>query len=67
MSVAKIIELSARSPESFEHAIEVGIKRATRTIDNIQGIWVKEMNAEIEDGAVSNYRVDMKVTFVLEA
>lgn len=67
MSVAKVIELTSESPESFEHAIERGVERATTTIDNVQSIWVNQMKAEVDDGAVSAYRVDMKVTFVLDA
>ncbi|MDX1646685.1 MAG: dodecin family protein [Longimicrobiales bacterium] len=65
MSVAKVIEISARSPESFEDAIEKGIAKAATTVDNIRGAWVKEFNVDVEDGRVAAYRVDMKVTFVL--
>ena len=65
MSVAKVIEISAESPTSFEDAVEVGIARAGKTVENIQSAWVKEMKANVKDGAVSSYRVDMKVTFIL--
>lgn len=65
MSVAKVIEISARSPKSFEDAIERGIDKAAKTVDDIKSAWVKEMHAEVKDGEVTGYRVDMKVTFVL--
>jgi flavin-binding protein dodecin len=66
MSVAKIIEISAESPNSFEEAIQMGITRASITIKNIKSAWVKEQKVEVENGRVTAYRVDMKVTFVLE-
>lgn len=65
MSVAKVIEISAESPESFEAAVQKGIQRASTTVDNIQGAWVKEMKVTVENGQVTGYRVDLKVTFVL--
>ncbi len=65
MSVAKVIEITARSETSFEDAVKVGIERAGKTVDNIQGAWVKEMKADVKDGKISAYRVDMKVTFIL--
>lgn len=66
MSVAKVIEISAESPTSFEEAIQLGITRASKTIKNIKSAWVKEQKVEVEGGQVKAYRVDMKVTFVLE-
>ena len=65
MSVAKITELSSSSKKSFEDAIEDGIKRANRTLDKITGAWIQEMKVDVEDGEISAYRVNMKVTFVL--
>lgn len=65
MSVAKVIEITAESPESIEDAIELGIKRAQNTVSNIRSAWVKEMHAKVENGAVSAYRVHLKVTFIL--
>lgn len=65
MSVAKVIEISAQSPDSFEAAVEEGLNRAGKTVDNIQSAWVKEMKADVKDGKISGYRVDMKVTFIL--
>lgn len=66
MSVAKIIELSAESPKSFEDAIQNGISRASKTIHGIKSAWVKEQHVVIENGKVSLYRIDLKVTFVLD-
>ena len=65
MSVAKVIELSSGSPTSFEDAIVQGIARATQTVEDIRGAWVKEMQVKIENGKITEYRVDMKVTFVI--
>lgn len=66
MSVAKIIEISCESPKSFEDAIQNGIARAAKTIHNIKGAWVKEQQVVIDNNKVSLYRVDLKVTFVLD-
>lgn len=66
MSVAKVIEITARSSDSFEDAIEKGVAKASETVNNIKSVWVKEMHAEVDDGKVDAYRVDMKVTFVLK-
>ena len=65
MSVAKVIELSAGSPKSFEDAVEQGIARATQTVEDIRGAWIKEMQVKIENGKIVEWRVDMKVTFVI--
>lgn len=65
MSVARVTELSASSPKSFEDAIENGISRANDTLDNIEGAWVQEMKVTCKDGKIEEYRVNMKVTFVL--
>jgi len=66
MSVAKIIELSTESPKSFEDAIQNGITRASKTVHNIKSAWVKEQHVVIENGKVALYRVDLKITFVLD-
>ena len=66
MSVAKISEITATSKKSFEDAIENGIKRADKTLDNLQGAWVKDLKVDIEDGKISSYRVNLKLTFVLK-
>ena len=66
MSVAKIIEISCESSKSFEDAIQSGITRASKTIHNIKGAWVKEQQVVIENNKITLYRVDLKVTFVLD-
>ncbi len=66
MSVAKVTEISASSKTSFEDAIQKGVERADKTLDKVKGAWVNEMKVEVEDGKVSAYRVNMKVTFVLK-
>ncbi len=65
MSIAKVIEISAESPKSFEDAIQDGIQRASESVENIKGAWVNEQQVVVEAGKVVNYRVDMKVTFVV--
>ncbi len=66
MSVAKIIEISAESPKSFEDAIVQGIARASKTVHGIKSAWVKEQHVVVEQDKVALYRVDLKVTFVLD-
>jgi hypothetical protein len=65
MSVAKIVEITAESRESFEDAIRLGIQRASKTVENIQGAWVKEQQVVVDSGKITAYRVDLKVTFIL--
>lgn len=66
MSVAKITEISASSDKSFEHAVQVGIERAGKTLKNIAGAWVKEQQVSVSGGKITQYRVNLKITFVLE-
>ncbi|HLB59863.1 MAG TPA: dodecin family protein [Bdellovibrionota bacterium] len=66
MPIAKVTEISSSSSKSFEDAINQGILRASQTIENIKGVWVKEQSCVVENGKVKEYRVDMKVTFVLK-
>jgi flavin-binding protein dodecin len=66
MSVARTTEISASSKKGFEAAIEKGIKRCTETIQNVEGAWIKEQKVVVKDGSVSEYRVTMKVSFVLK-
>jgi dodecin len=65
MSVAKIIEVTATSPNSFEEAVRNGVQRAGKTVDNIEGVWIKEQKAAVENNQIVEYRVDMKVTFMV--
>lgn len=66
MSVAKTTEITASSSKSFEDAIRTGIKRFSKTIDKIEGAWIKEQKVIVDDGEVESFRVTMKVTFVLK-
>ena len=65
MSVAKVIEISATSKQSFEDAVRAGIERASETVKEIRGAWVKDHEVVVRDGAVTEYLVRLKVTFVL--
>jgi hypothetical protein len=66
MAVAKIIEITATSDDSLEDAIRQGIDKASETVHNIKGAWVKEQKVLVEGGSVNGYRVDLKVSFVLD-
>ena len=66
MAVAKTIEISAESPTSFAEAAKVGIAKAAETVHGIEGAYIKEHKVVVTDGAVSAYRVHMKVTFRLD-
>jgi flavin-binding protein dodecin len=66
MTVAKVIEISAESGVSFEDAIQQGIAKASDSVHNIKGAWIKEQKVIVDGGKISAYRVDMQVTFVLE-
>jgi dodecin len=66
MSVAKVTEISATSKASFEDAIQQGLARAHKTIRNIKSLWIKEQHARITDGKISEYQVNMLVTFMLD-
>lgn len=65
MSVAKVIEITAESTQSFEDAIRQGIERAERSVENVKGAWVVQQKVHVENGAIVGFRVDLKVTFVL--
>jgi hypothetical protein len=61
------MEISAESQKGFEDAIRQGIERASKTVDQIQGAWVKDQKVVVDKGQVTSFRVDMKVTFVLNS
>ncbi len=65
MTVAKVTEITASSTKSFEDAIRVGVERANKTLKNVQGAWIKEQKVKVSDGKITEFRVTMKVTFVL--
>jgi dodecin len=66
MSVARVTEITASSSKSFEDALHLGIKRASKTLKNLTGAWIQDQKVVVENGKVVQYRVNMKVTFVLE-
>jgi dodecin len=66
MTVARVIELSATSEESFEDAINMAVERATQTLRNVQSAWVKDQNVMIENGNIVGYKANLAITFVLE-
>jgi dodecin len=66
MSVAKVTEISSTSPKSFEDAVQLGLTRASKTIRNIRSAWIKEHQVRVQDGRVTEYQVNMMVTFVLD-
>jgi flavin-binding protein dodecin len=66
MSVASVTELSGVSPDGFEAAIREALDRANKTLRNVQGAWVKDMNVLIEDGNIVGYKANVAITFVLE-
>lgn len=66
MSIARVTEISSTSNVGFEDAIKQGIQRASQTLRGITGAWVKEHNVMIENNAITAYRVNMLITFVLE-
>ena len=66
MSVAKVSEISATSSKSFEDAIQQGLARAGKTLRNLRGAWIKEQHVRLDGGKVTEYQVNMMVTFVLD-
>jgi flavin-binding protein dodecin len=66
MSVARVTEISSTSTRSFEDAIQQGVDRATKTLRNVKGAWIKEQQIDVEDGRIVGFRVNMLVTFVLD-
>jgi len=66
MAVARVTEIIASSKKSFDDAVEQGVKRACKTLKNVKSAWVSEQNVVIEKNKIKEYRVNMKVTFVLD-
>ena len=66
MSVARVTEIITSSKKSFDDAVEEGVKRATETLKNVEAAWIKDQKVIIKDGKIKEYRVVLKVTFVLE-
>lgn len=66
MSVVRVTEITASSPESFEAAARTGIQRAGKTLSNIKSAWIQEQRVIVEGDKITEYRVNMKVSFVLK-
>ncbi len=66
MSVARVTEVIASSKVSFEDAVKVGVARANKTLKNVTGAWVQDQKVKVEDGVISEYRVNLKITFILK-
>ena len=66
MTVARVTEISATSPRSFDDAIAQGIARATKTLRNVRSAWVKEQRIEVDGSRITEYQVNLLVTFVLD-
>ena len=66
MSIARITEISSTSTKSFEDAIQSAVTRATKTLRNVRGAWVKEQQIKIDNGQIVEYQVNLMITFVLE-
>jgi flavin-binding protein dodecin len=65
MSVAKVSEITASSPKSFEDAVRVGIERANKTLENVTSAWVQDHEVKVDGGKITEYRVRMRITFIL--
>lgn len=65
MGVARVTEIICGSKKSFQDAIESGIQRANKTLKNVEGAWVKDQSLILENGVIKEYRVILKITFVL--
>ena len=66
MAIAKVTEIWSASPKSFDDAVRIGIERASKTLQNIKSAWVQEQKAKVENGKITEYRVNMKLTFILK-
>jgi hypothetical protein len=66
MAIAKVLEVSSSSTKSFEDAIQMGIQKVTETVNNVQGAWINEQNIVIKDNKITEYRVNLKISFVVE-
>ena len=66
MSVAKVIEVTASSPTSFEDAVRAGVAKAAETVHGIKAVWVGEQTATVENGEVQEFRTTIRISFVLD-
>ncbi len=66
MAVARVTEISSTSSKSFDDAVQKGVARASNTLRNVRGAWVKEQRVDVKDGKITEYQVNLMVTFVLD-
>ncbi len=66
MAVARVTEIIAGSKKSFDDAVKEGISRANKTLKNVSGVWIKDQSVQVSKGKIVEYRVTMKITFILE-
>ena len=66
MAIGKVSEISATSNKSFDDAIKKGLERAAKTLRNVKSAWIKEQTVRLENGQITEYQVNMAVTFILE-
>lgn len=67
MTMLKVIEVLAESPEGFDQAVQTAVSKASETVRNIKSVYVKDMSAHVENGKITRYRVNAKITFALES
>lgn len=65
MTIARVTEVISSSPVSFEDATKVGVERAAQTLQNVKGAWVQDQQVVVDNGLITEYRVTLKITFVL--
>lgn len=66
MAIAKVVEVNSSSSKSFEDAIQTGIAKVTETVKNVQGAWINEQKVVIRDNQITEYRVNLKISFLVE-
>ena len=66
MAIAKVVEVNSSSTKSFEYAIQTGIAKVTETVKNVQGAWINEQKVIIKENKIAEYRVNLKISFLVE-
>ena len=66
MAFAKVVEVTSSSQKSFEDAIQTGISKVTETVKNVQGAWINEQKVIIQDNKITEYRVNLKISFLVD-
>lgn len=66
MAIAKVVEVNSSSQKSFEDAVQTGIAKVTETVKNVQGAWINEQKIVIKENKITEYRVNLKISFLVE-